>query len=241
MELLNCPGLAVPAEVMHHVVNVESSYNPYAIGVVGGRLIRQPKTLQEAVATARMLESRGYNFSLGLAQVNRYNLVKYGLSSYEKAFEVCPNLQAGSRILAECHQRSGSDWGRSFSCYYSGNFTTGFKHGYVQKVFASMNREAAGASPIELAGQARPVRGKVSAMANPKLQPLTQAVRRSEPTAGIAIPPPSIHPQIVEAPAAAQTMPAAQSTMGVAVPAVAPESRSQPQTQGQQVDQAFVF
>lgn len=139
MELMSCP-LAVPASVMHHVVRVESSYNPYAIGVVGGRLARQPRSLAEALATVRMLESRGYNFSLGLAQVNRYNLSKYGLSSYEQAFQTCPNLTAGSRILAECHGRSGGDWGKSFSCYYSGNFTTGFRHGYVQKIYASMRR-----------------------------------------------------------------------------------------------------
>ena len=140
MELLGCPNLAVPRDVMHHVVRVESSYNPYAIGVVGGRLVRQPRTLAEAVSTAHMLEQRGYNFSLGLAQVNRRNLARYGLESYAQAFEPCANLVAGSRILRECHSRSGGNWGKSFSCYYSGNFTTGFRHGYVQKVFASMRR-----------------------------------------------------------------------------------------------------
>ncbi|MGH8081668.1 MAG: lytic transglycosylase domain-containing protein, partial [Lysobacter sp.] len=98
------------------------------------------RNLPEAVATVRMLEQRGYNFSLGVAQVNRYNLGKYGLDSYEKAFEICPNLQAGSRILAECYSRSNNDWGKSFSCYYSGNFVTGFRHGYVQKIYASMNK-----------------------------------------------------------------------------------------------------
>lgn len=138
MELLDCHNLAVPKEVMHHVVRVESSYNPYAIGVVGGRLVRQPRSLPEALATVHMLESRGYNFSLGLAQVNRYNLEKFGLGSYEAAFEACPNVQAGARILAECYGRSGGDWGKSLSCYYSGNPVTGFRHGYVQKVFASM-------------------------------------------------------------------------------------------------------
>ncbi|MBD9479312.1 lytic transglycosylase domain-containing protein [Pseudoxanthomonas sp. PXM02] len=142
MELMGCTGLAVPPTVMEHVVKVESSFNPYAIGVVGGRLARQPRNLAEAVSTARMLEDRGYNFSLGLAQVNRYNLARQGLASYEKAFDVCPNLQAGSRILAECYSRSGSDWGKAFSCYYSGNFTTGYRHGYVQKVFASWQRQA---------------------------------------------------------------------------------------------------
>lgn len=155
MELMNCPSLAVPDDVMQHVVHVESSYNPYAIGVVGGKLARQPRNLAEALATARMLEGRGFNFSVGLAQVNRYNLARYGLDSYERAFEACPNLQAGSRILAECYGRSGGNWGKSFSCYYSGNFTTGYRHGYVQKIYASMRNAAtpgSEAAPIEVIG-----------------------------------------------------------------------------------------
>lgn len=140
IETLACQNLAVPMDIMQHVVNVESSRNPFAIGVVGGALARQPRNLDEALATASMLESKGYNFSVGLAQVNRHNLAKYGLDSYEKAFGQCDNLVAGSRILAECHSRSGGDWGKSFSCYYSGNFTTGFRHGYVQKVYNSIRR-----------------------------------------------------------------------------------------------------
>lgn len=140
LEMLACPEMAVPMDVMQHVINVESSRNPYAIGVVGGALARQPRQLDEALATVRMLEEKGYNFSVGLAQVNRYNLPKYGLDSYEKAFRQCDNLVAGSRILAECYQRSGGDWGKSFSCYYSGNFTTGFRHGYVQKIYDSIQK-----------------------------------------------------------------------------------------------------
>lgn len=150
MELMNCADLAVPLDVMHHVVRVESSHNPFAIGVVGGHLVRQPQNLPEALSTVRMLESRGFNFSIGLAQVNRYNLGKYGLDSYEKAFQACPNLQAGSRILAECYSRSGRDWGKSFSCYYSGNFVTGYRHGYVQKIYASM-RGTTPAAPADAA------------------------------------------------------------------------------------------
>lgn len=151
MELMSCPEMAVPREVMQHVVHVESSHNPYAIGVVGGHLVRQPTNLDEALATVRMLESRGFNFSVGIAQVNRYNLARYGLASYAQAFEVCPNLQAGARILAECYQRH-KDWGKSFSCYYSGNPVTGYRHGYVQKVFASIRRAQSGSAQVEGGG-----------------------------------------------------------------------------------------
>ena len=137
--MLDCPDLAVPPEVMQHVVNVESARNPFAIGVVGGYLARQPASLDEALAAVRQLREEGYNFSVGIAQVNRYNLAKYGLPDYASAFQACPNLRAGSRILRECYDRA-QDWGKAFSCYYSGNFVTGFDHGYVQKIFASIRK-----------------------------------------------------------------------------------------------------
>ena len=163
---LSCPNLAIPEYVMRHIVNVESGDNPFAIGVVGGRLERQPKTLEEAVATANMLESKGYNFSLGIAQINRYNLAKFGLSPYEKAFDPCANLKAGAKILADCYASAKGDWDKAFSCYYSGNFVTGISAGYVQKIYNSMSREysvaavadttASGASPLAGSGQNAP-------------------------------------------------------------------------------------
>lgn len=163
LDMATCPNLAVPVEVMQHVVKVESGNNPFAIGVVGARLERQPLNLDEAVATARMLDSQGYNFSLGVAQVNRYNLAKYGLDTYQKAFDVCPNLSAGTRILAQCYAQAGGDWGKSFSCYYSGNFSKGYDDGYVQKVYASINKALPSATvptraiPIQLAQSATPL------------------------------------------------------------------------------------
>lgn len=150
--MLDCPDLSVPHEVMQHVVHVESSRNPFAIGVVGGYLASQPKSLEEALAAVRQLKEEGYNFSVGIAQVNRYNLAKYGLNTYAEAFDVCSNLKAGSRILRECYDRA-QDWGKAFSCYYSGNFATGFEHGYVQKIFASMRKVQ-----FALVAQAEPIR-----------------------------------------------------------------------------------
>ncbi|WP_218017314.1 lytic transglycosylase domain-containing protein [Hydrogenophaga taeniospiralis] len=152
MDMQDCQDLAVPKEVIQHVVHVESSRNPFAIGVVGGYLARQPRSLEEALAAVQQLKREGYNFSVGIAQVNRYNLAKYGLATYAEAFDVCANLKAGSRILRECYDRA-QDWGKAFSCYYSGNFVTGFHHGYVQKIFASMRRAQYGVT-----GQAEPIR-----------------------------------------------------------------------------------
>lgn len=123
-----------------HVVQVESGYNPFAIGVVGAHLERQPRNRGEAIATAAWLEAKHYNYSVGLGQVNKNNFAKYGLS-IEAAFDPCPNLHAAAAILKDCYERAlrsqpdqQAALRDSFSCYYSGNFTTGYKAGYVLKV-----------------------------------------------------------------------------------------------------------
>ena len=144
----------VAPETMAAVAKVESGLNPFAIGVVGGRLARQPKNIDEALATAKLLSDEGWNFSLGVAQVNRYNLPKYQIN-YEQAFDPCTNLRIGSKILEDCYQRAlkkldspQTALQAAFSCYYSGNFTRGFKPdvlgkpSYVQKILASAETNA---------------------------------------------------------------------------------------------------
>lgn len=139
----------VAPQTMAALVSVESDYNPYAIGVVGGRLARQPKNREEAVATAEQLAVDGWNFSLGVAQVNRYNLPEHKIT-YEQAFDACTNLRVGSKILEDCFLRASQKTlepqaalHAAFSCYYSGNFTRGFKPdavgkpSYVEKILAS--------------------------------------------------------------------------------------------------------
>ncbi|KRA20936.1 hypothetical protein ASE43_03510 [Lysobacter sp. Root983] len=205
---------------MHHVVRVESSYNPYAIGVVGGRLVRQPRSLPEALATVRMLEGKGYNFSLGLAQVNRYNLAKYGLDSYEKAFEACPNLQAGSKILAECYGRSSGDWGKSFSCYYSGNFVTGYRHGYVQKVYASMGAKTTASDGQAIAVISKPSRRSVPVSRMPLFANTRQSGATRLPAAGAA--PAQVISRVSMAVAAPPAMPMAPNPVQIPVASANP-------------------
>lgn len=130
----------------HALVAVESAFNPWAIGVVGGSLQRQPRHRTEALATAQALKAAGRNFSVGLGQINLGNFQRLGLS-LETAFEPCTNLAAMQAVLSECfvwaRRKSPHTSGdqaalrAALSCYYSGNFTTGFRHGYVGKVVAA--------------------------------------------------------------------------------------------------------
>lgn len=135
----------VEPQTMAAIVAVESSNNPYAIGVVDGYLPRQPATEAEAIATAQNLAAYDWNYSVGLAQINQSNFERYGLS-IEQAFDPCTNLRIGGLILAECftqHADSISDpqgaLRDAISCYYSGNYTRGHVieaagTSYVQRV-----------------------------------------------------------------------------------------------------------
>ncbi len=129
----------------HALVSVESAFNPWAIGVVGGALRRQPKSQAEALATAQQLIANGRNFSVGLGQINVGNFQRLGLTTLS-ALDPCRNLSAMQSVLTECFDRAASPQAkaarqealrRALSCYYSGNFSTGFRHGYVQKVVST--------------------------------------------------------------------------------------------------------
>jgi len=134
----------ISLSTMAAIVRTESDFNPYAIGVVRGRLVRQPASEAEAIATARALERGGWKFSVGLAQVNHANWSAYGLSE-QGAFDPCRNLAAGAAILQGCFELARQAHARvlvdtqpalraSLSCYASGDFATGYRTGYVQRV-----------------------------------------------------------------------------------------------------------
>lgn len=126
------------------LVAVESDFNPHAIGVVGGVLERQPRNLAEARATAAHLQASGWNFSVGLAQINLRNFERLGLNE-TTAFDPCENLRAMQRVLAECFDQASAEappqpaLRRALSCYYSGNFVTGFRHGYVDRIVRAVS------------------------------------------------------------------------------------------------------
>jgi type IV secretion system protein VirB1 len=141
--LLTCAPLVHPGTAQA-LIQVESSFNPYAIGVVAGRLERQPRTLAEGLATVRQLHKDGWNFSVGLAQINRRNFDRLGLT-LETALAPCENLRAMQAVLIECFERASRSADdeqtrlrRALSCYYSGNLVTGFQHGYVQRVVRAL-------------------------------------------------------------------------------------------------------
>lgn len=150
---LACAPL-VHASTAQALVAVESSFNQNAIGVVGGVLERQPRNRAEAIATANHLLAAGWNFSAGLSQINVKNFARLGLDT-TTAFDPCENLRAMQAVMVECFNRSApadapqTALRKALSCYYSGNFVTGFRYGYVQRVASevSFRRPTAGVPP----------------------------------------------------------------------------------------------
>ena len=136
----------VHQQTLKSLIGNESTYNPYAIGVVGGRLERQPQSLREAVATAERLEREGQRFSVGIGQLLVTNMRAMGMT-YAEAFEPCQNLKAISDLMVKNYTKALTSGAQpqealrdSFSMYYSGNRTRGYQPdkpgdpSYVEKV-----------------------------------------------------------------------------------------------------------
>ena len=92
----------VKAPLEHAIVVVESSFNPFAIGVVGGALARQPRNKAEAVATALALKEQGY-------KINKFKVTKgncyeiYGLDKDGRKVEIYHDPVSGKAVKSEYH------------------------------------------------------------------------------------------------------------------------------------------
>jgi type IV secretion system protein VirB1 len=141
---LQCAPTVAP-ETLLSVVQVESSFNPLAIGVNGAPRTKVAATSpRDAVVQARGLMAAGRNIDLGLAQINSRNLAWLGLT-VEDAFDPCRNLAAAARVLQVGYGPSAEIGEqpallRALSRYNTGGDTAGFRNGYIAKVTAAATR-----------------------------------------------------------------------------------------------------
>lgn len=125
-EILLACSTMVHTETLDALVKTESHYNPYAIAVVDGKPVKQPKTKAEAEQTIEYLEAKGLNYSVGLGQVNKTNFAKYGVTGKD-LLDSCTNIKTSEKILAACYAESpNKSVAEALSCYYAGNFSYGF-------------------------------------------------------------------------------------------------------------------
>ena len=144
-----CAPLVAPATA-RALIAVESGFAPWAIHVQGGELESQPASKKEAIATASALRIAGWDFDLGLAQINVKNVQYFGLK-LAQAFDPCTNLQLMQRILMDCFVRARASDARgqtalreALACYNTGNLQEGIARGYVGRVIRAARRQAHG-------------------------------------------------------------------------------------------------
>lgn len=139
--LLAC-AMNVSPVTLEAIVRVESGGNPVALNV--NRLSGpQPRasSAAEAARLARGYIEQGYSVDLGLAQINSRNLPRLGLT-VEQVLDPCTNIAAGGRILTANYADAVRRWGEgqdalraTLSAYNTGNFSAGFRNGYVAKYY----------------------------------------------------------------------------------------------------------
>lgn len=141
-----CATGVAPATMLG-IVQVESGFNPLAIGVNGApRKPSAPLSADEAVKKAAQLIEAGASVDLGLGQINSANLPRLKLSVGE-ALDPCKNLAAAAEVLREGYERSvvkgqapQEALRTALSLYNTGHPSRGLENGYVAKVTAAALR-----------------------------------------------------------------------------------------------------
>ncbi|EBP7231729.1 lytic transglycosylase domain-containing protein [Salmonella enterica] len=132
--LMQCGGNVDPV-TLKTIFSVESGFNPYVVANVTKETSHYFKNENEAIHFVNELASKGEKYSAGLGQIYVGNFKSYGLTN-ETAFDFCKNINVASQIFEKCYYRA-LESGKypdeqdalraAASCYYSNNFTRGFK------------------------------------------------------------------------------------------------------------------
>ena len=130
---------SVAPETVLAIIQTESSGDPFALNVNGGRQPARQTSAADAAATARRYVAAGYSVDLGLGQINSRNMRWLGLT-WETVFDPCTNVAALARVLTTNYNavKAGRDPQTALrvalSMYNTGSQTRGFRNGYVAKV-----------------------------------------------------------------------------------------------------------
>ena len=119
-------------------------------GYINGQLVltRQPEDRKEAMHWLRWFGVHRYTVSVGLMQVNSELAPQFHLKP-EQLFEPCTNIRVGAAILISVYTDLAREMGEGYSAldaalsfYNSGNSITGFRNGYVSRVYAHAPRRS---------------------------------------------------------------------------------------------------
>ena len=142
---------SVAPETVLAIIQTESSGEPFALNVNGGKQPARQSNAADAAATARRYVTAGYSVDLGLGQINSRNMRWLGLT-WDTVFDPCTNVAALARVLTTNYNsvKAGRDPQTALrvalSMYNTGSQTRGFRNGYVAKVVG--NAGVANAVPL---------------------------------------------------------------------------------------------
>ena len=97
---------SVAPETVLAIIQTESSGEPFALNVNGGRQPARQSNAVDAASTARRFVAAGYSVDLGLGQINSRNMRWLGLT-WETVFDPCTNVAALARVLTTNCLRCG--------------------------------------------------------------------------------------------------------------------------------------
>jgi type IV secretion system protein VirB1 len=185
---------SVAPETVLAIVQTESSGDPFALNVNGGRQPARQGNTADAAATAQRFVAAGYSVDLGLGQINSRNMRWLGLT-WETVFDPCTNVAALARVLTTNYNavKAGRDPQTALrvalSMYNTGSQTRGFRNGYVAKVVGNASIANAPASYASTSPAA-----VVATSANGDLRELL-ASENTAPQAPVAKPRPAPPPK----------------------------------------------
>ncbi len=142
---------SVAPETVLAIIQTESSGEPFALNVNGGRQPARQNNAADAAATARRYVAAGYSVDLGLGQINSRNMRWLGLT-WETVFDPCTNVAALARVLSTNYNavKAGRDPQSALrvalSMYNTGSQTRGFRNGYGAKVVGNAGIATSGLS-----------------------------------------------------------------------------------------------
>ena len=145
-----CAPSVAPKTVLA-IIQTESSGDPFALNVNGGRQPAGQSNAGDAAATARRFVAAGYSVDLGLGQINSRNMRWLGLT-WETVFDPCTNVAALARVLTTNYNsvKAGRDPQTALrvalSMYNTGSQARGFRNGYVARVARNAGVAATGVS-----------------------------------------------------------------------------------------------
>jgi type IV secretion system protein VirB1 len=154
---VQCAPTVAPGTLLSFA-RAESGLDPLAIHSNTDGRSYHPTTKAEAVAIASRLIAAGHSIDAGFMQINSSNLGWLGLS-ITQAFDLCPSIQAGARVLHTGYDPCMDAGGEAQAClkiaastYNTGSPTRGFANGYVMRIAATA-AHVIPAIAIAIAGQ----------------------------------------------------------------------------------------